>query len=42
MTLLKDISSTAKRCHDTLLSDIIGAAALCILMIAALHLPQVI
>ncbi len=39
MTLMKDISAAAKRSQATLLHDFLGAAALGIMLIAALHLP---
>ena len=42
MTLLRELKSVAKRSHATLVQDAIGAAALCVLMIVALHMPQVL
>lgn len=40
MTLIKDIAKVAQRSQSTLLQDVIGAAALCVLLVASLHIPH--
>lgn len=42
MAALKDIRNVALRCKTTLLADMIGAGALCVMFIATLHLPQIL
>lgn len=42
MTLFRDIKAAAQRSQYTLLQDTVGAAALCFLLIAMLHVPNFI
>lgn len=38
--MLKDVFSTVTRCRATLLPDAFGALSLVLLLIVALHLPE--
>ncbi|MEP4195883.1 MAG: hypothetical protein ABJL99_09635 [Aliishimia sp.] len=40
MTTLKDIKAIVTRSQTTLLQDAIGAAALSVMLVASLHLPN--
>lgn len=40
--MLKDVYSTITRCRATLLPDAVGVLSLLALLIAALHLPDVL
>ncbi|MEM9968124.1 MAG: hypothetical protein AAF755_08505 [Pseudomonadota bacterium] len=39
MTTIRFIQAIAKRSHATLVQDAIGAAALVVMLVVALHLP---
>lgn len=40
--MLKEVRSTVTRCRATLLADAVGVVSLLALLIAALHLPDVL
>ncbi|MEP1354927.1 MAG: hypothetical protein ABJX32_20900 [Tateyamaria sp.] len=42
MTTLRTLKDVATRAEATLLQDVIGAAALTVMLVVALHLPSLI
>ena len=42
MPPLKTLKSIATRSHETLLQDAVGAAALVVMLVVGLHLPNLI
>lgn len=40
MTLIKNLTRVVRRSQADVLHDVIGAAALCVLLVAALYIPQ--
>ncbi|WP_269801313.1 hypothetical protein [Roseovarius salinarum] len=40
--MFRQIVTAARRCHDTLLGDALGGAALVVMLVAGLYLPSIV